>query len=51
MTNETISRMVGIFLGAALVIAGLAAFGSQTVVVQQHPEVRTSVAFRLAPQG
>ena len=51
MTNETISRMVGVFLGAALIVAGFAAFGSQTVVVQQHHEVRTSVAFRLAPQA
>ena len=50
MTNETISRLVGVFLGAALIIAGFAAFGSRTVAVQ-HPEVRTSVAFRLAPQG
>lgn len=50
MTNDTISRMVGVFLGAALIIAGLAAFGSRAVAVQ-HPEVRTSVAFRLAPQG
>jgi hypothetical protein len=45
MANETISRMVGVFLGAALIIAGLAAFGSGTVAV--HPEVTTSVAYRL----
>jgi hypothetical protein len=50
MTNETISRMVGVFLGAALMVASLAAFGSRAVPVQ-HPDVRTSVAFRLAPQG
>ena len=47
MANETIGRLVGVFLGAALIIAGLAAFGSG-MVTSQHPEVRTSVAFRLA---
>ena len=45
MANETISRLVGVFLGAALIIAGLAAFGSGTIAV--HPEVSTSVAFRM----
>ena len=45
MANETISRMVGVFLGAALIIAGLAAFGSGTIAV--HPEVTTSVAYRV----
>ena len=45
MANETISRMVGVFLGAALIIAGLAAFGTGTVAV--HPEVTTSVAYRM----
>jgi hypothetical protein len=45
MANETISRVVGVFLGAALIIAGLAVFGSRTIAV--HPEVSTSVAFRM----
>jgi hypothetical protein len=45
MANETISRLVGVFLGAALIVAGLAAFGAGTISV--HPEVTTSVAFRV----
>ena len=45
MANETISRLVGVFLGAALIIAGLAAFGSGTIAV--HPEVTTSVQYRV----
>ena len=48
MANETISRVVGVFLGAALIIAGLAAFSSETVTTSRHPQVSTSVAFRLA---
>ena len=47
MANETISRVVGVFLGAALIIAGLAVFGSGTITTQ-HPEVTTSVAYRVA---
>jgi hypothetical protein len=47
MANETISRMVGVFLGAALIVAGLAAFGSGTIAV--HPEVTTSVAYKVVP--
>jgi hypothetical protein len=47
MTNETISRIVGVFVGAALIVAGMAAFGSGTLTTQ-HPQVSTSVAFKLA---
>lgn len=47
MANETIGRVVGVFLGAALIIAGMAVFGSGTLTTQ-HPEVTTSVAFRVA---
>jgi hypothetical protein len=45
MANETISRLVGVFVGAALIVAGLAVFGSGTIAV--HPEVTTSVAFKV----
>ena len=45
MENEAISRVVGSFLGAALIIAGLAAFGSRIMSAPAR-DVRSSVALQ-----
>lgn len=43
MANETLSRIIGSFVGAALVIAGLAAFAPQPLQLQPHVEVHSAI--------
>ena len=43
MANETLSRIIGSFVGAALVVAGLAAFAPQPVQLQPHVEVHSAI--------
>ena len=43
MTNETIGRIVGSFIGAALIVAGMAAFGPRAGS-EQDRTAGTSVA-------